>query len=106
MYGMPALDDPLGTIPVELGGLPSAGSAAPEHAAPPLHMVQVQRGDLPTSSAPLCLVCDPPDDDKAAAVVAEAVAAGQVAVCTEQWLQGVRLDADGQQWLCWVERLY
>jgi len=55
MYGMPALDDPLGTIPVELGGLPSAGSAAPEHAAPPLHMVQVQRGDLPTSSAPLCL---------------------------------------------------
>ena len=30
MYGMPAFDDPLGTIPVELGGLPSAGSAAPE----------------------------------------------------------------------------
>ena len=64
MYGMPAFDDPLGTIPVELwswvlGGLPNAGSAAPEHAAPPLHVVQVQRGDLPTSSALLCPVCGP-----------------------------------------------
>ena len=69
-------------------------------------MVQVQRGHLPTSSTLLCPECGPPDDEEAAAVVAEAVAAGQVAVCTEQWLQGVRLDADGQQWLCWVERPY
>ena len=109
LFGMGEFGDAWGlALQAQLGssGPDAASPRPPASRREPIAWAEVRgRGKKAATTHLLCAVCDREDPE-----VAEAVAAAREEdreeECVVQWLEGLPLEADGEQWECWLEQPY